>query len=128
MENATATPDEIAKQINPEMVQDAAGLQDAGMFDTAAIGMLAGAPIFQDIVSSYVPNLEAAIDNIGRILLSLWMREDEIKESVGDEVYIDLEDKLRSLFKNLGETVLTLKNHSINDDPDNRLPETSMQY
>ena len=108
------SPDMIAQQINPELVDQAEQFQDQGMFDTAAIGMLAAAPILQDIVASYVPNLERGVDNLGRVLLTLWMKENETKEAVGDEQFISLEDKIRTVFKTLGDVVLSLSHNAVN--------------
>jgi hypothetical protein len=108
------SPESIMEQINPELAEQAGDLQDRGTFDTAAIGMLASAPILQDIVSAYVPNLEKAVDNLGRVLLTLWMKEKETKESIGDEAFISLEEKLRAVFKNLGDVVLELSHNAMN--------------
>lgn len=118
MTSADASPEMIAEQINPELVDQAAELQDGKVFDTAAIGMLASAPILQDIVSLYIPNLEKAIDNIGRIILTLWMKESDTKSTIGDDAYISLEDKLRTVFKNLGDVVLEVNRNALNAQPD----------
>lgn len=108
------SPELIAEQINPALAEQAGSFNDAGMFDTAAVGMLASSPILQDVVSTYVPNLEKAVDNLGRILLTLWMKEDDTKESIGEDAFILLEDKLRTVFKNLGEVVLSLSKNAVN--------------
>jgi hypothetical protein len=110
----SSNPETIAQQVNPEMVENVEQFQDQGMFDTAAIAMLAAAPVLQDIVSSYVPNLEKAVDNLGRVLLTLWMKEKETKEAVGDEQFISLEEKLRTVFKNMGDVVLALSHNAVN--------------
>jgi len=112
--NMNLSPEMVADQINPELVEQAQGLHDQGAFDTAAIGMLASAPVLQDIVSAYVPNLEKAVDNLGRVLLTLWMKETETKEAIGDEAFISLEEKLRVVFKNLGDVVLELSHNAMN--------------
>lgn len=112
MDTDSLSAETVASQINPEMVDQAGEFQDEGMFDTAAVAMLAAAPVLQDIVSMYVPNLEKAIDNLGRVLLTLWMKEKETKEAVGDEAFISLEDKLRTVFKNMGDVVLALSHNA----------------
>jgi hypothetical protein len=108
------SPEEIAQQINPNMVDQAAELQDSQVFDTAAIAMLAAAPVMQDIVTSYLPNMEKALDNAGRVLLTLWMKETELKEAIGDQAFVTLEEKLRNLFKGFGEVILTLTHNALN--------------
>lgn len=123
MDRENTSPEMVAQQINPQMAEQAASFNDQGMFDTAAIGMLASAPVLQDIVATYIPNLEKAIDNIGRILLTLWMREDDTKEQIGDDTYVSLEDKLRSVFKNMGEVVLSVAHNALsNRDPNSPAP------
>jgi hypothetical protein len=111
-------PEMVAQQINPQMVDQAEGLQDQGVFDTAAISMLASAPVLQDVVSTYVPNMEKCLDNIGRVLLTLWMTEGDTKEAIGDEAFVMLEDKLRTVFKSLGDVIITLSQNAVSNVPD----------
>ena len=127
MDQEGFSPEQVAEQINPEMAEQAQQFNDQGMFDTAAVSMLSSSPILQDIVSSYVPSLEKAIDNLGRILLSLWMKETETRESIGDEAYVQLEDKLRGLFRNLGEVVLSLSHNVMGAQTDDQRDQMTMQ-
>jgi len=113
MDTESPTPEMIAAQINPELAEQADALDNARVFDTAAIGMLANTPLVQEMVSNYVPNLERAVDNLGRILLSMWSKETEVKEAVGDENYATLEDKTRTVFKGLGDVILTLNKSAV---------------
>ena len=118
MDQEAISPEMVAQQINPEMVEQVEELQQRGIFDTAAVGMLAEAPLLQEIVTAYVPNLEKGLDNLGRILLTLWMKEEETKLAIGDDAYISLEDKLRAVFKNLGEIVLDLSHNATSKAPE----------
>jgi mRNA-degrading endonuclease HigB of HigAB toxin-antitoxin module len=102
----------VASQINPEMIDQASELQDQGVFDTAAIAMLSGVSALQDAVANYVPNLETALDNLGRVLLTLQMKEPETKEAIGEESYVNLEDNLRSVFKSLGDAILLISHNA----------------
>jgi TolA-binding protein len=102
----------VANQINPEMVDQAADLQDQGVFDTAAIAMLSGVSALQDTVANYIPNLETALDNLGRVLLTLQMKEPETKEAIGEESFVDLEDTLRSVFKSMGDAILLISHNA----------------
>jgi hypothetical protein len=111
-------PEAVAQQINPELVDQAADLQDQKVFDTAAISMLASSPVLQEIVASYVPNMEKCLDNVGRVLLTLWLTERETQETIGNEAFTVLEDKLRTVFKSLGDSVITLKHTATNKLPD----------
>jgi hypothetical protein len=102
----------VANQINPEMVDQASQLQDQGVFDTAALSMLAGVTALQDAVANYIPNLETALDNLGRVLITLQMKEPETKEAIGEESYVTLEESVRGVFKSLGDTVLLISHNA----------------
>lgn len=114
------TPEMVAEQINPEMIDQAEDLQDQGIFDTAAISMLAASPVLQDVVSTYVPNMEKCLDNVGRVLLTLWLTEGDTKEAIGDEAFVILEDKLRTVFKSLGEAIINLSQNAVSNLPNDQ--------
>jgi hypothetical protein len=75
------------------------------------------------MVSTYIPNLEKSLDNIGRVLLTLWMDESKIKEDIGDETYIGLEDNLRTVFKGLGQLILKINSNTAVLRADNGMAE-----
>lgn len=112
---ATESPSsmEIQQQINPQFLEQAADLQDTGAFDAAAIASMSQSPSFRDVVVDYVPTLERALDNLGRVLLTMWMQESELKERFGDEEYSDLEDNTRAVFEGLGRLVLQMNRNAI---------------
>jgi hypothetical protein len=64
------------------------------------------------MVANYIPNMETALDNLGRVLLTLQMKEPETKEAVGEESYVNLEETLRSVFKSLGEAILMISHNA----------------
>jgi hypothetical protein len=98
----------LASEINPQFLAQAAALQSGDVFDAAAVSSLAQSPAVKELVSQYLPNLEKALDNLGRVLLTLWIQEPTLKGDVGEAAFADLEDNLRSTFKNLGDLVLKL--------------------
>lgn len=104
---AGMSPDMMAAGAAPFMDQ-AADLGDEQAFEATAIGSLATNADLKSIVSSYMPNLEEALDNLGRILLSIWMQESKIRTDFGEEDYVDLEEKLRNVFNNLGNLILRI--------------------
>jgi hypothetical protein len=104
---------EIQQQVNPQFLESAAGLADTGAFDAAAIASMAQAPSFRDMVVDYVPTLERALDNLGRVLLTMWMQEAELKEQLGDEDYSDTEDNIRVVFEGLGKLILQMNRNAI---------------
>ena len=112
----------VMNQVNPSFIEQAGQLQDKGVFDAASLASMAQTPSLKDMVSAYLPNLEKSLDNIGRVLLSLWMDESKIKGDIGDETYIGLEDNLRSTFKGMGDLILKINQNTLvlrgpNDPP-----------
>lgn len=114
MPEGNVNPEMVAQQINPQMADAAGDLGNAGVFDMAAMSMLAASPVLHDIIATYVPNLEKAVDNLGRILLTLWMQESDVKTAIGDLEYTTLEDRLRTVFKGLGELVIKINRNAVN--------------
>lgn len=104
---AGMSPDMMAAGASPFMDQ-AADLGDEQAFEATAIGSLAANADLKSIVGNYMPNLEEALDNLGRILMSIWMKEDELRADFGEMDYIDLEEKLRNVFNNLGNLILRI--------------------
>lgn len=97
----------LAGQAAP-MMEQAAGLEDPEAFEATAIGSLASNPDLRALIADYMPTLETALDNLARILLSLWIEEDMYRSELGEEDYATVEDKLRTVFNNLGSLVLKI--------------------
>lgn len=123
MPEGNINPQMVAQQINPQMADAAGDLGNAGVFDMAAMSMLAASPVLHDIIATYVPNLEKAVDNLGRILLTLWMQESDVKTAIGDLEYTTLEDRLRTVFKGLGELVIKINRNAVNPS---QMPQQAM--
>jgi hypothetical protein len=66
-----------------------------------------------ETVSHYMPSLENALDSLGRVLLSLWMKENELRPELGEQAYSDLEKRLRTVFNNLGSLVLKINQTAV---------------
>ena len=115
---ATMTADDgsvesLMNQVNPQFMEQAGNLNDAGAFDAASLASMAQSPSLKDLVGSYLPNLEKSLDNVGRVLLTLWMDESSIKEDIGNETYISLEDNLRQVFKGMGDLILKINQNTL---------------
>lgn len=95
-------------EVNPQFLDQAAALHSADTFDAAAVATLAQSPELHGIVAQYLPNLEKAVDNLGRVMLTLWMQEYDLKPQIGEATFTGLEENLQSTFKSLGDLVLRL--------------------
>lgn len=88
------------------MMEEAAQLQDPEAFEATAIGTMAADANLRESAGEYMPTLEKALDSLGRILMTLWMREDELRKDVGEADFTNLETRLQSVFDNLGGLIL----------------------
>jgi len=105
--------DTMQQQVNPQFIEQAGQLNDAGTFDAAALSSMAQTPSLKEMVAGYLPNLEKSLDNLGRVLLTLWMDEVRIKGDIGDDAYISLEDNLRSTFRGMGDLILKINQNTL---------------
>jgi hypothetical protein len=108
---------EIASQINPNFLENAADMHETGAFDAGTIASLARNGTLKGLTSQYASNLESSIDDLGRTLLTLYMQEPQIKEQLGETTYIELETQMRDTFQGLGKLVLSMTHNSTMLDP-----------
>ena len=113
MQTETPSAMEIQQQVNPQFLEQAGQFNDQGTFDAAAIASIGQSPSFRDMVVDYVPTLERALDNLGRIMLTLWMQEGELKQQFGDDEFSKIEDNLRAVHEGLGELILQMNRNAI---------------
>jgi hypothetical protein len=110
----------LPQEVNPHFLDQAAQLHSADMFDAAAVATLAQSPALHGVVGQYLPNLEKAVDNLARVMLTLWMQESDLKPQIGEQTFSGLEENLQSTFKGLGDLVLRLSRgvQSVKDPDD----------
>lgn len=101
-----------------QLAQDAAGAGQGQVFDHAMVGTLARTYDASTLVDSFVPQLMKSLDLVGRILFLFYWKNEEFAERYGDQDLTELEDHLRSVFKNYGDLILKLKQKTI----DNQMP------
>jgi hypothetical protein len=86
----------------------AAKLKDPAAFEATAIGAMSADSSLRESVADYMPTLEEALDNLGRILFTMWLQEAVLREEMGDEAYTDVESQLLTVFQNLGSLILKI--------------------
>jgi len=105
-------PPGIAPGMEPmmagEVTPEALGQVADQSFDASILASLAENDTVAEGVASYLPTLEKAVDNAARILLTLQSREGDVKDQVGDDSFAELETKLRTVIKNMGDLVRVL--------------------
>lgn len=110
---------EIAQQINPAFLEQAASLQDQGVFDISALTELeraaggVGGPNPQHLSQgSQNKDLEETVDDLGRTLLTMQLRRADLLEQLSNDTYQELEEQVRNTFQGLGKLMLELDQHT----------------
>ena len=98
--------------LDPRLMQEAQAVQDPTVYDTTAVASLADSGSLSDAILAYIPTLMKGLDHIGRILMTFWMKGPELKQELGEEKYNTLEDKLRNVFKGVGDLMLNVNQHA----------------
>jgi hypothetical protein len=107
---------EIEQQINPEFLEQAAVLQDRGVFDTGALAELdramgrAGVPTPAPVTNN-TQSLESTVDDLGRTLLSIQLKSIDLQEQLSGDTYHELEEQVRNTFQGLGKLLLEMNQH-----------------
>ena len=117
MPEGPVSPQNLEQQMNPQFLQEAAGLQDQGIFDATAIASMAKQRGVRELLQNYTPSIEKAMDNLGRMLLLLYVKESEIKAQIGAEAFEETEQKVRDVFRGLGDAILAVNQYSDQMDP-----------
>ena len=98
--------------MDPSQMQAGAELSDQfnypDMFDISSLMSMAYVSKLDDILPKYIPNLIQALDNLARILLNFWMNTNDLQDEIGLIEFQNIEMKIKNLFTNLGELLLTL--------------------
>lgn len=118
--------EQLAQQAGPQMEQATElapyGAEDSSQaFEATAIGSMATNPDLRGVISMYLPALEDALDHMARILLSLWIQEDEYRTELGEKDFSELEERLRTVFNNLGQLVLRINQTAMAAKPENEM-------
>ena len=110
---------EIAQQINPAFLEQAAALQDQGVFDVSALTELdraaggVGGPNPGHLGrGARNKDLEETVDDLGRTLLTMQLRKADLTEQLSNDTYQGLEEQVRNTFQGLGKLMLELDQHT----------------
>ena len=86
------------------------------MFDQAAIGGLAKVYDTASVVDSYIPDFMDTIDRLGRILFLFYWKHEDFNQRYGSDDVVQMEDRIRNVFKQMGELTLQLKEKAVQKD------------
>ena len=86
------------------------------VFDYSSIGGLAKVYDTGSLIDSYIPQFMQAVDRLGRVLFLYYWKNEDFGERYGTSETVELEDSLRSVFKQFGNLALTLRSKTIDAD------------
>ena len=98
------------------LAEEAAAAGQRHVFDQAAIGGLAKVYDVASVVDSYIPDFMDTIDRLGRILFLFYWKHEDFNKRYGNDDMVQMEDQLRSVFKQMGELTLGLKEKAVHKD------------
>ena len=108
-----------ARPIDPEAMDLAAQAGQLGqrhVFDMSAIGGLAKVYDTSTLIDSYIPQFMQAIDRLGRVLFLYYWKNEDFGERYGTSETTEMEDTLRSVFKQFGDLAMTLRRKAVDID------------
>ena len=109
LEEGALPIDEEARRL----AEEAAAAGQRHVFDQAAIGGLVKVYDVANVVDSYVPEFMDTIDRLGRILFLFYWKHEDFSQRYGNDDMVQMEDRIRNVFKSLGELALQLKEKSV---------------
>ena len=104
-------PTQYAEQVSPQFQEQAAQLDQEGVFDAASVASLANVRSIRSLLQNYTPTLDNALDRLGRTLLLLYVKSKQIRERIGEEAYTSLEEQVRDVFRMMGDALLALEQY-----------------
>jgi peptidoglycan/xylan/chitin deacetylase (PgdA/CDA1 family) len=104
-------PAQYAEQVSPQFQQEAAQLDQDGVFDAASVASLANVRSIRSLLQNYTPTLDNALDRLGRTLLLLYVKSKQIRDRIGEEAYTALEQVVRDVFRMLGDALMSLEQY-----------------
>jgi len=97
------------QHMNPSQAMQGAQTGDKDILNAGTISSMAAFNDIDDLIDSYLPDLQKALDKIGRMIFMYWYKTDKFADKYTDTEIKETEDMLRNLFKELGKTIYKFK-------------------
>jgi hypothetical protein len=94
---------------------------NSSLFEHGVVGALVNTYDSIALIDKYMPDLEQGLDRLGRALFLFYWKPEDFARAYGSDDQTQMENKMVSCFKSLGDLVLELlrKNKQDNTDSDN---------
>jgi hypothetical protein len=103
-------------QESVDAIMQAAQSGDRDVFDVANISELINRTDIDTPLDQYMADLSTALDRLGRIYFLILFHGDKFAERFSQEDLPSMEESIRTVFLNLGELILKLKERKIQSD------------
>lgn len=108
-EDGDGLPKEVIFNTPPEQLAQMASQSESGnIFEHGLVGSLVQTFDAISTVDRYIPELEDALDKLGRILFLFYWKPRDFEEAYGKDDMSNMENQIISNFKSFGEMVLDL--------------------
>jgi hypothetical protein len=81
----------------------------SNVFDASLLSTLTEIVDPSEEINSYIPDMELAVDKIGRLLFLLWWKYDDFRKSHSPSELVTMEGDLKNLLSKLGTVTLRIK-------------------
>jgi len=98
------------------LAEQAAQAGQKHVFDQAAVGGLSKVYDTSAVVDSYIPTFMDSLDRLGRVMFLFYWKHDDFTNRYGSDDVVEMEDRLRGVFKQFGDLTLKLKEKAVRTD------------
>lgn len=98
-------------QINDEVMQSAADLQDEDLMDTGILASVASNEDIKGTMVDLLPNFSETVTNLGKVILMFTSAKEDMENHYGSDQYNSTLSNVRKIFKSLGDLVYDLKSY-----------------
>jgi len=119
IQNGLESPQDEMRPLDQEaqmLAEQAAQAGQKHVFDQAAVGGLSKVYDTSAVVDSYIPNFMDSLDRLGRVLFLFYWKHDDFTSRYGSDDVVEMEDRLRGVFKQFGDLTLKLKEKAVRTD------------
>lgn len=121
----TSGPDQQPPQDVMALSENAAASGQGKILEMGGLGGLARTYDVGSAIDSFLPGMMKAMDSLGRIIYLFYWKNEDFAERYGSEDLAEMEDHLRSTFKQFGDLILALKQKSVEQGSDQFVDPTT---
>lgn len=111
--SADGLPGNVLSEEQPEALQQLAAMHKLPhVFEHGVVGSLTKTFDSVAMIDKYLPDMEKALDSMGRIIFLFYWKPSEFEDAYGSDDMSNLENELLSNFKQFGDMVLNLTKKS----------------